>query len=140
MTITRACKLARREEQELKACTFQPNARRRRPNTPSCASTSEGWHPNSRRIGDDGVGVDVGGSSVVVDSKIEEISQICASSRASAQTGLRLFEESKRLRERRFERTERKNMAEEEIYARTCTFQVRIVVLGRVMSQAGSLF
>lgn len=36
----------------------------------------------------------------------------------------RLFEETGRLGERRFEGQERKRMWEEEVYARTCTFEV----------------
>lgn len=36
----------------------------------------------------------------------------------------RLYDETKRLDERRFEGQERKRMAEEEVYARTCTFEV----------------
>lgn len=38
----------------------------------------------------------------------------------------RLYDETKRLDERRFEGQERKRMGEEEIYARTCTFEVRV--------------
>ena len=37
----------------------------------------------------------------------------------------RLFGETRRLEERRFEGQERKRMGEEEAYARTCTFEVR---------------
>lgn len=37
----------------------------------------------------------------------------------------RLYNETKRLAERRFEAQERKRMGAEEVYARTCTFEVR---------------
>lgn len=42
-------------------------------------------------------------------------------------TAQRLYEETGRLDERRFEGQERKRMWEEEVYARTCTFEVSIV-------------
>lgn len=48
-----------------------------------------------------------------------------ASCRSGEEVGRRLFEESKRLNERRFEGEERKRMTQEEAFARTCTFAVR---------------
>lgn len=124
----RARKLAQREEQEMEACTFQPNAWRRRPNAPSGYANTVG-NPSLDREGDrSGVGEDAGGGSSAEEPQGEH-----ATGRAGTGAGgprrigaacQRLFEESKRLKERRFEAEERKRMWEEESYARTCTFKV----------------
>ncbi|CAN0023678.1 unnamed protein product, partial [Ectocarpus sp. 12 AP-2014] len=188
----RACKLAQREEQELKDCTFQPNVPPRgvlvsssvtRAAEPighghDCVGKSSSCKPvvkddeGNGSVGDAGGGggdggVDAGGTcggngggggggggggcggyhggeagegtavgprSVEKETRSSVTSRGVAVSPPSQGRGCpgnnvvqRLFDETRRLDERRFEGQERKNMAAEEEYARTCTFQPSLV-------------
>ncbi|CAB1110047.1 unnamed protein product [Ectocarpus sp. CCAP 1310/34] len=180
----RARKLAQREEQELKDCTFQPNVPPRGALVPSsvtrvaepignghdCVGTSSSCKPvenddvGNGSVGDAGGGggdggVDAGGTfggsgggaggcggthggeagegTAVGPRSVDKETRSSVSSRGVAVSPpsqgrgcpgnnvmQRLFDETRRLDERRFEGQERKNMAAEEEYARTCTFQV----------------
>ncbi|CAM9292255.1 unnamed protein product, partial [Ectocarpus fasciculatus] len=192
----RARKLAQREEQELKGCTFQPNVPLRGafvsgtvtrvadPIGHHCAGRSSSCKPVQNDdegiggVGDacggsgDG-GVDSGGTcggnggggggnggggggnggggcdgehggeasegTASGPNSVEKEPQPSVSSRGVAASPpsqgrgppgnvvQRLFDETRRLDERRFEGQERKKMAEEEEYARTCTFQPSLV-------------
>ncbi|CAM9650181.1 unnamed protein product [Ectocarpus sp. 8 AP-2014] len=188
-----ARKLAQREEQELKDCTFQPNVplrgalvsgsvtRAAEPighghdcvgRSPSCKpveNDDEGNGSGGNACGGDGE-VDAGGTcagggggsggggggggggcggnhggeagegtaagprSVEKETRSSVTSRKVAVSSPSQGRGCpgknvvqRLFDETRRLDERRFEGQERKNMAAEEEYARTCTFQPSLV-------------
>ncbi|CAM9516462.1 unnamed protein product, partial [Ectocarpus sp. 13 AM-2016] len=192
----RARKLAQREEQELKDCTFQPNVPPRGALVPSsvtraaepirhvhdCVRKSSSCKPaenddvGNGSVGDAGGGggdgcVDAGGTcggngggggdgdgdggagvcggshggeegegTAVGPKSVDKETRSSASSRGVAVSPpsqgrgcpgnnvvQRLFDETRRLDERRFEGQERKNMAAEEEYARTCTFQPSLV-------------
>lgn len=142
-TRNRAHKLAQREEREMDACTFQPNAKPQR-GTPSSdiaacrADIARGFPRSSAKTrgSSDCEADSVAGGSSAVASKCKTDSEtrksrsnVCGSGSGGGDivggdVGKRLFEEHKRLKERRFEREERKRMQEEEAYARTCTFKV----------------
>ncbi|CAN0025576.1 unnamed protein product [Ectocarpus sp. 12 AP-2014] len=192
----RARKLAQREEQELKDCTFQPNVPPRGALVPSsvtrvalpirhvhdCVGKSSSCEPvenddeGNGSVGDAGGGggdggVDAGGTcggnggggsdgdcdggaggcggyhggeagegTAVGPRSVDKETRSSVSSRGVAVSPpsqgrgcagnnvvQRLFDETRRLDERRFEGQERKNMAAEEEYARTCTFQPSLV-------------
>lgn len=118
-----------REEQEMNTCTFQPNIRRESTashrSDRSCSATV-GSSLVDKADGSGGIQHSGGGEERQGSSQHETdraTSDRSGSSR-SIGVGQRLFLESKRLKERRFEGEERKRMAEEEAYARTCTFKV----------------
>lgn len=89
--------MAKREEMEIEDCTFQPNLIRRI--TP-CDGPGEGGK----------------GRANGPEKGREKVAFVASE---------RLFEASKRLRDRRSEEQERKKMWEEESFARSCTFKVR---------------
>ncbi|CBJ48870.1 hypothetical protein Esi_0049_0138 [Ectocarpus siliculosus] len=180
----RARKLAQREEQELRDCTFQPNVPLRgalvsgsvtRAAEPighghDCVGRSSSCKPVENDDEGNGSGGNACGGDVHVDAggtcgvngggggggcggnhggeagegtaagprSVEKETRSCMSSRAVSSPSQgrgcpgnnvvqRLFDETRRLDERRFEGQERKNMAAEEEYARTCTFQPSLV-------------
>lgn len=98
-------------------CTFQPNTRRSSASSRAATVGSSALDPllegDGRR-----------GNDVFKLSPTRNRAREGAASQSAAMVGKRLFEESKRLRERRFEGEERKRMGEEEAFERTCTFQV----------------
>lgn len=125
--------MAQREEREMDDCTFQPNApRRRHPRPFNRSRTVESLTADHTLLLGHTAGGEGGscGGSGVENSRRQTTSKGGGTgedsdfSRGVEGVGRRLFEESKRLRERRFEGGERKRMAEEEAYARTCTFKV----------------
>lgn len=127
--ISRACKLAMREEQEMDACTFQPNVRRKsttsyrsdRPRAATVGSSHSKMISGSEHSRHSGQGEEGQGSS---QHSAGRATRDHRRSSTSVEVGQRLFLESRRLKERRFEGEERKRMAEEEAYARSCTFKV----------------
>lgn len=124
--------MAQREEQEMDVCTFQPNTPRRHSSISSRSGAVASLSLLSYAVGG-GCGNEEG--STENSSKRPPASEGGGKgkdsdvSRSVGAVGLRLFEESKRLRERRFEGEERKRMGDEEAYARTCTFKVTTVAM-----------
>lgn len=132
------------------ACTFQPNV----PRQGVAGTIGSGSCLKSSKNGRDGDGVGVGGDGDgsggdghgeggegILPDSTRVAGEGGRLSRAAATTSKgsadpprrsldrravtqRLFEETGRLDERRFEGQERKRMWEEEVYARTCTFEV----------------
>lgn len=127
-----------RQEQEMGACTFQPNCRCRSPPSTPLNKSGTGPVASSRTDNGGGGGIDAGdeevgqgeearrgeGTEGFRRNKSSTRRKDRSASRDSIEIGHRLFMESKRLNERKFEGKERKRMAEEEAYARSCTFKV----------------
>lgn len=109
----------------MNACTFQPSVSRRRANASTLARTNGKFSSETLldRGGANRDGAEGHGASDPRAGGVNGASS--ASCRSGEEVGRRLFEESKRLSERRFEGEERKRMTQEEAFARTCTFAVR---------------
>ncbi|CAM9582807.1 unnamed protein product, partial [Laminaria digitata] len=130
--IRRARRLAQQEEEEMHACTFQPSIPRRRGANASTLTRTVIGNLSSETLlkggGGGGGGPHRGGAGghggASASGAEGRVNGAAASApwRGVEGVGRRLFEESKRLSERRFEGEERKRMTQEEAFARTCTF------------------
>ena len=110
------------------ACTFQPSIPRRRANASTSTRTIRNFSSETLLDGGGGEGARRDGAwgHGVSAPRVGRVNgSASAPCRSVEEVGRRLFEESKILSERRFEGEERKRMAQEEAFARTCTFVVR---------------
>ena len=114
ITYTRALKMAQQEEAEIAGCTFQPSVLRRRSN--AARSRASGTVRSSS--------YDAPGEGGKRGSAVRSEGADPVGRESGLMSGRRLFEESKRLNERRSQEQERKRVWEEESFARSCTFQV----------------